>query len=223
MARTLDFIQIYFEDDQVKELYPFAIPYKNETLTPYFECDVISKVVPECKGDLISVNSWRLKRKRADLHRLPDKGLTEEKILNADFDIAVLTPRKADHPMLELASGWHGKAWDDAFSVWKPFLKSIGINVPNEIYGAIYENAFIAKAEIYKEYVEKALKPSIAFMDGEPVFSADSGYIKKKKDPREIKSYQEKSGRQDWPIAPFLLERLFRIYTHDKGYKQIIL
>jgi len=37
MAKTLEFYQIYFEDGQLKHLYPFAIPYKNTDLTLYFE------------------------------------------------------------------------------------------------------------------------------------------------------------------------------------------
>jgi|SRR5688572_15889318 len=221
---TLDFIQIYYDDTQKDRLYPFATPYKNDTLTDYFESKVISDLVPDLQGDLISVCSWRLAQKRGDtiINLNGDTSLTKEKILANEFDIAVLTPRSPRHQQLAMASMWHGQAWDDAFSVFKKFLKSdLSINVPDELKKAIYENHFIAKKEIYRDYVSGYLLPSMAFMQGEEVFKANSGYINKKKNSQEVKDYQEKSGRIDWPIAPFILERLFSIYCEGKGFKII--
>lgn len=218
--KSLDFYQIIYEESQREKCYPFAKVYFNETLTDYFENSVIADLVPNSQADLIAVCSWRLAQKRGDCYRLPDKTLTKEKILNADFDVAVLTPRSPHHKPLLMASEWHGKAWDDAFAELKGFLKTIGINVPEELTHAIYENHFIAKRRIYQDYVEGCLIPSIKFIDNiGGVFKRDAGYLTKKRDPKEIKAYQEKSGRQDWPIAPFLLERLFSIYCEGKGFK----
>lgn len=222
--RTLDFIQIYYHDDQKDSLYPFATPYKNNTLTDYFESQVIADMVPNLQADLISICSWRLAQKRGDtiVNLNGDTSLTREKILSNDFDVSVLTPRSPRHQPLAMASMWHGQAWDDAFSVFKKFLKSgLGINVPDELKKAIYENHFIAKQEIYKEYVEKYLLPCMAFMHGKEVFKANSGYINKKKNTQEVTDYQEKSGRKDWPIAPFILERLFSIYCEGRNFKII--
>lgn len=226
MARTLDFFQIYFSDEQKEKLYPFAIPYKNETLTDYFENSVIAELVPKSNADLISVCSWRLAQKRGDsstpMILKGDLTLTEEKILGNDYDIAVLTPRSPRHQPLSMASQWHGKAWDDAFDELKRgFLFPIGIKIKSELSKAIYENHFIAKREIYHSYVNECLKPAIEFCGQKEVFKADSGYVRKKKDQKEIKAYQEKSGRADWPIMPFLLERLFSIWIEGKGFKVI--
>lgn len=231
--KSLEFIQIYFQDEQKDSLYDFTTPFKNETLTDYFENQVISDLVPHSQADLISVCSWRLRQKRGDCYRLPDKELTKEKILNADFDVAILTPRHPNHKPLLMASEWHrifdsqgnliATPWDDAFSVFKKFLKSdLDINVPDELTHTIYENHFIAKGKVYQEYVLKCLNPAIAFLDSRPdIFKADSGYIYKKRNQEEVKAYREKSGRQDWPIAPFILERLFSIFIEGKGYKVI--
>lgn len=218
MARTLDFYQIYFKDNQLTELYNFATPYFNETLTPFFENDVIARIVPESDADYISVCSWRLRAKRGDCFRLPDKSLSKEKIMNGDFDIAVLTPRSPHHMPLASASNWHGRAWDEAFIVFKSWLKTEGVNVPEELSTAIYENHFIAKKEIYKDYVS-LLKAAMQFTSGEEIFQRDSGYIHKKRNKEEVKEFQEKSGRTDWPILPFILERLFSIYVEGKGFK----
>ena len=231
--KSLDFYQIIYEESQREQCYPFAKVYYNETLTDYFENDVIARLVPDSQADLISVCSWRLAQKRGDCYRLGDKSLSVDKILNQDFDVAVLTPRSKNHKPLLMASEWHriydpqgnliSTPWDDAFSELKVFLKTIGINVPEELSKAIYENHFIAKAEIYKDYVNNCLKQTIAFMDtsGLDVFRADAGYLNKKRDPKEIKAYQEKSGRKDWPISTFILERLFSIYCEGKNFKII--
>jgi len=40
-----EFYQIYYHDSQIEKLYPFAIPYFNETLTIFFENSVIKDVV----------------------------------------------------------------------------------------------------------------------------------------------------------------------------------
>lgn len=226
MAQTLEFYQIYFEDGQIKHLYPFAIPYKNTDLTLYFENSCIAEIVPKTTADLVGVCSWRLKQKRGDsstpMVLQGDLSLTEEKILSHDFDIAVLTPRSNRHQPLYMASQWHGKAWNDAFLVLKEeFLKPLGIKIKGEPQKSVYENHFIAKRGIYHEYVSECLRPAIAFMDERSVFLADSGYVRKKRDPKEIKAYQEKSGRLDWPISCFVLERLFSIWINGKGFKII--
>lgn len=221
--KTLDFVQIIFNESQRDKCYPWAQVYFNNTLTDYFENDVIARIVPTLNADYISVCSWRLAQKRADTAiNLNGTGLTEEKILSNEFDIAVLTPRSPRHQPLVMASNWHGEAWDKAFYVFKNlFLPTVGLKVNDELNRAIYENHFIAKREIYHEYVNNILKPAIAFMDTRDVFREDSGYIHKKRDAEEIKAYQEKSGRQDWPIGVFILERLFSIYINDKPYKII--
>jgi len=224
---TLDFYQIVFKDEQKEKCYPFAKIYFNTTLTDYFENQVIADLVPTLQADYISVCSWRLAQKRGDsttpMVLKGDLSLTEEKILNADFDVAVLTPRSPRHQPLNMASQWHGKAWDDAFTVLKEdFLKHKGIRIKGELTKAIYENHFIARKSIYQLYVESCLAPAIRFcQERTEIFGADSGYVRKKRDQKEIKAYQEKSGRQDWPIAPFILERLFSIYCEGKGFKII--
>ncbi len=123
-----------------------------------------------------------------------------------------------------MASNWHGKAWDDAFIVFKKFLKDdLHIRVSEELSNTIYENHFIAKREIYHEYVSQCLIPSMDFMKAnESVFLQDSGYINKlQREPQRIKEYQEKTGRHDFPIAPFILERLFMIFIEGKGFNVI--
>lgn len=222
---TLSFTQIYFKEEQKAQLYDFATPYENTSLSHYFENAVIREVVPMQSADYIGVASWRLKAKRNDgstpillQHKLE---LSEEKILSQDFDVAVLTPRKPTHKVLQNARMWHPLIWDEAFGVFKSFLRSdCGIKVPDELTHAIYENHFIARREIYHSYVKECLGPAIDFMEGKELFLKDSGYANKKP-ANERLAYQNLTGRKDWPIAPFILERLFSIYIERKNLNVI--
>lgn len=213
MASELAFYQIYFKEEQKKELYDFAIPHLNSSVTDYFENSVITDLVPKTDAERICVASWRLFQKRGNGIRV-NKQLTREALID-DYDIAVLTPRSPSHKPLAMASIWHGKAWDNALKELKRFIK-----VPQEVRHAIYENHFVARSEIYKDYVSTCLLPAMDFMSSRPVFFAPSGYAKKKS-INEVNEYREKTGKNDWPIAPFILERLFSIWINDQKFKVI--
>lgn len=222
---SLLFFQIYFKPEQAKELYDFAIPYFNPGLNEYFENQVIADLVPRVDADLISVCSWRLRQKRGEsFSRMLVTGeLTKEKILSTEFDIAVLTPRRLNSQPLMKAHNWHGRAWDNALQEIKPFLKSLGVKIPEEDLAiSVYENHFIAKKEIYHQYVIDILKPCMEFCKDKEVFYVDADYVsKKRRNMQEVIEYREKSGRQDWPIMPFLLERLFSLWINGKNFKTI--
>lgn len=218
MANKLDFIQIIYEDIQAEQCYPFARIHKNETLTNYFENSVIAALVPKLDADLIGVCSWRLKQKRGDMwYGISDKTLTEDKLINTEYDVAILTPRSPSHKPLHMAAHWHFPAWDEPFKVFKNFLRTdLGIKVPDELKHAIYENHFVTKRDIYHEYVKNCLTPCIAHMDSNECYTLDGGYSKRKT-AKEVEMVIEKLGKP-WPIAPFILERLFSIWIDNKNY-----
>jgi hypothetical protein len=229
---SLDFIQIYFQDDQLKEIYSFAHPYRNEVVTDFFENEVIAKRVPLSDAEYIGVCSWRLREKRQSgkcpmiLGIYGKDDLSEEKILNSNADIINLRPFTSSHQMLGNAAMWHGGvqhdyAWDNAIEELRKL-----ISIPEEVKTPIYENAFIAKKEIYHEYVTDCLNPVMQFMSGRDCFYTDAGYAEKKgRDPKggkeAVERYRKETGRNDWPIAPFVLERLFSIWINDKQFKII--
>lgn len=221
MARTLDFIQIYYDESQLSELYDFARPYFNPVLSPYFENSVIADLVPTLRADYISVCSWRLRKKRPnqEVYLKNDLTLTTDKIFSCDADVMVLTPRSPAHTPLANAVSWHGQAWVDAFADFKPFLASLGIKVPNELKHTVYENHFIARKEIYHDYVINFLRPCIAYMETkDKTYMQPSGYVYKKRNASaEVKMVKEKLMMDDWPIAPFILERLFSIYLEGRN------
>jgi hypothetical protein len=213
VATKLKFYQIYFKDDQLSELYPFSTPYFNNNLTDYFENSVIADLIPKTDAERISVCSWRLKQKRGHGIRVNKELIVEA--LNDDYDIAILTPRSPSHKPLYMASVWHGKAWLEAIKDLKKFIK-----IPQEVKHSIYENHFVARGEIYKDYVSNCLLPVMDYMSTRPVYFGPSGYAKKKS-PQEVEEYRKKTGHIDWPIAPFVLERLFSIWIDSKNFKVI--
>lgn len=226
---TLDFFQVCYDESQYQHCYPFAKIYRNSELTDFFENDLICKLVPESKADYVGVNSWRLRKKRMDgmtpvilrLHNGDD--LSEEKFAaHPDADIFNLTPRSKTHQMLAMAAMWHGGpqhnfAWENAMKELKKFMY-----IPEEVNNPIYENCQVVRTDIYRDYVANCLAPVISFMRSSSVFFADSGYAPKKErdeGPAAVERYRKMTGRQDYPISPFILERLFSIWINDRKYK----
>jgi len=217
----LDFYQIIYKDEHLKEIYSFAKPYYNKGFNDFFENQVIADLVPESEADYISVCSWRLKQKR-EMGSCPfilkDTSLTKEKILSNDADVMNLRPFRSGHQALRMASNWHYPNWEPCIKELKKFIK-----IPEEVTHPIYENHFITRKEIYHDYVLNILRPCMEFMDSrKEVFYSDSNYVSKlRNEPQRIKEYQEKTGRKDWPMIPFVLERLFSIWIEGKGFKVI--
>ena len=225
--KTLDFFQVWFEDFQRKHLYDFATPYYNESVTPYFENSVIADLVLKSEADLIGIASWRLKEKRNSLPAYRTlKGIAEtefsrEKILNANFDVAILTPMMPGHHMLLTGQHFFGERWTSAFGILSTFLSDeLSMNLPEEISHAVYGNHFIAARHVYHQYVSQCLIPTLNFMETEKAtFLKDSGYASSKVNAHGlevVRAYQEKSRHADWPIAPFLLERLFSLWIERR-------
>ena len=230
--KTLDFFQIWFEDSQQKHLYDFATPYYNEQLTPYFENSIIADLALESNADLIGIASWRLKQKRQSLpaHRVlkctAGTDFSREKIISANFDVAILTPMMPKHRMLLTGLHSYRERWTSAFGILSGFLNDVlSMDIPQEVSYPVYGNHFIATREIYREYVSECLIPTLDFMETEKlIFHQDSGYSSKKANTlglQSVKAYQEKSGCIDWPIAPFLLERLFSLWIEHQHLKVV--
>lgn len=218
--KKIDFWQIIYDEVQRPVCYEFSKCHFNAGLSSYFENSVIAELVPTSTAEYIAVCSWRLREKRQQGWTpilLGNAELTLERIENNDFDIAILCPFDKEHKTMECARAWHGAVWDDAISELGKLMP-----IPDELEGnAIYQNHFIARREIYQSYVAECLNPVMQYMEGKEVFFRPSGYVRKKRDQKEISETLGKLGMDDWPLAPFILERLFRIWIDKKPYKII--
>lgn len=209
MASTL--IQIYYHEDQKKNLYTFAVPYFNQGLTIFFESSVIKDVVSTTKADKIAVTSWKLREKMRYYVGIP-RVLTEE-LLESEYDIMSFTRNTKDHQMLRSAERWH----PGFLKTFDKILENIGVRRPGEVKVPIYQNHFAARTEIYKDYVQKYLSPAMDCISNDAEVNAmamcDSRYSDLTNQSAE--HLNAKLGISYYPLAPFLLERLFSIYVHN--------
>ena len=207
--------QIYYKDEQLKEIYPFAIPYKNEGLTIFFENEIISRLAMASEAEKIAVCSWKLRMKQR--YNMPCGPITKE-IIESEYDVLSFTKNSKHHTMLAAASTWH-PGFREALT---QIVEGIGKKMPFEVKKPIYQNAFSAKREIYWDYLTDYLNPAMELIKNDPkvyaLSTADSNYTQLvKKDAASAEYLQEQIGMPFYPLVPFLLERLFSIYVHNKN------
>lgn len=222
---SVEFYQIYYKDEQLINIYPFAKPFKNEGLSIFFENEVIRQIVSYETSDKLAICSWKLKDKlqwNLAWPRRPHE-ITEE-ILNSDYDVMPFTRNSKYHTMLAAANGWH-PGFKDAMT---RIVTGIGKKMPEEVKIPIYQNAFSAKLEIYKDYVSDYLNPAMELIKNDPevykLATVDSHYTKlMREDCAKADYLQSKIGFPYYPLVPFLLERLFSVYVHNKNINVTLL
>jgi hypothetical protein len=206
-----ELIQLYYQQDQKKELYPFAVPHFNTGLTIFFENYWIRELVPSTRAEKIAVCSWKLRDKMKHYVGRP-RELTLE-VLNSDYQVLTFT-RNPNHVMLRAAEHWH----PGFLNVFDKILKAIGLKRPHEVRIPIYQNHFSATVSIYQDYVERYLSPAMDCITNDKEINAlamrDSKYGDLTHQSGEV--LREKLGIGYWPMAPFLLERLFSVYVHNE-------
>lgn len=192
--------QIWYAEKQQSEIYPFAIPYHNEGLTIFFEGDVISKLVPTSETEYTAVASWKLSQKSRRIHPITPEAL------GSDYEVLSFTRNGRDHRMLAMASNWHPDFLPAITLLWQ----KLGLRVPRETKNPIYQNHYSAKTDIYKRYVSEFLSPAIEFIDTDDelntLMTKPSNYGRLSRDS-DLKSVKAKLGLNDYPLAPFVLER----------------
>jgi len=217
MVRDFKFYQIYWDEKQLSVLFPFATPYKNETLSPFFENKIIAELIPLSESEKIAVCSWNLANKMRT-NMPPYRQLTEE-VLNSDYDVLSFTKNSVGHGMLQIANIWHPQFT----SILGNILGKIGFKVPFEVKYPIYQNAFCAKTEIYKSYIKEMLAPAMEVMenDGEIMNLCwqDSGYYKLRSVPEFSQRVKQFFGTDYCPLHTFLCERFFSIWLDVKNIK----
>lgn len=203
--------QIYYDESQLPKLYPFAIPYYNKGLTIFFESSVIKDIVLSTEADKIGVVSWKLKDKMRWYIGRP-RELTQE-ILESDYEVMSFTKNTKDHHMLAAADRWH----PGFLTTFDKILAKIGVSRPGEVKIPIYQNHHCSKTEIYKDYIQKYLSPAMDCMTNDPEINALAIQDSKYSDltHQSADHLFDKIGMRIYPIAPFLLERLFSIYVHN--------
>lgn len=209
-----ELIQIIYDERQRASCLPIAKVYFNETLTIFFENEVIRELVSTSQANKIAVCSWKLKEKLKWYIGRP-RPITQE-LLESEYDIMSFTKNSKHHQMLYAADKWH-PGFKSTFS---KILSAIGKNCPSEVKIPIYQNHFSAKTKIYQDYINTYLIPAMEVMKNDAEINklvmVDSNYAQLDRTPAEkLKNLKEKIGIDYYPLAPFLLERLFSVYVHN--------
>ena len=207
-------IQIYYKHEQRAQCYQFAELFCNEGLTIFFENELIQRFVSRETAEKVGVCSWKL-REKFKMYIGRPRELTEE-VINSEYEVLSFTRNTERHRMLHAADRWH-KGFRPTL---EKIVAAIGQKCPGEVKIPIYQNAFAAKTEIYKDYVKNWLGPAMDVMLNDPeinkLVTVDSGYTNlAKKDAADSERLQNLIGMPYYPLAPFILERLFSIYVHN--------
>lgn len=217
MAQQVDFYQIYYKPEHLSECYSFA-EMVNYPLTEFFENSVIKKLVIESEADKISVCSWKLRQKMR-WNVCGPRELSPE-VLRTDFKVLSFTCNTKYHQMIAAADAWH-----PGFKViMQKILKNLGDSMPSEVKNPIYQNHFCATRQVYQRYVFEYLSPSMILMNNDQELRElcwqDSKYSNlSKKDAASSDFLMENIGVPYYPMHPFILERLFSIFCHNKKIK----
>lgn len=207
-------IQIYYEDHQKAHCFPFSDLYYNDQLTIFFENAVIKELVMAYDYEKIAVCSWKLQQKLRwyiGKHR----PLTQE-VMDSDYQVLSMTRNSPHHQMLASADRHH-KGFKEGMT---KLCAHIGLKLPGEVKNPIYQNHFSAKLEIYQDYVKNFLSPAMEFMSSDPemkaIATSDSNYSNLSKSGAKPEELMDKIGMPYYPLSPFILERLFSVYIHNK-------
>lgn len=196
--------QIYYDEKQLSKLYPFALPYHNQTLTIYFENTIIKDVVSKADCEKIAVCSWKLADKLR--MRVGLRGALTQEILNSDYDALSFTRNSKKHQMLAMSNQWH----KDFIPTIRLLWEKLGYKMPGEAKNPIYMNHYAAKTEIYKRYVSEFLAPAMELTEKDEEMREKmlqpSGYGTLSRNC-DLKSVKAKLGMSDYPLSPFILER----------------
>lgn len=218
MAEPVDFYQICYKPEHESECYPFSKRYFNDSLTEFFENTVIKTLVTASEADKIAVCSWKLRQKMRWNVRRP-RELTLD-VLKSDFQVLSFTGNTQYHQMLNAAEAWH-----PGFKlIMGKILKNLGDPMPLEIKKPIYQNHFCATRQVYQQYVFEYLSPAMILMNNDPELRElcwrDSNYSNlAKKDAATPEFLKEKIGVPYYPYHPFILERLFSVFCHNRKIK----
>lgn len=208
--------QIYYKPEQLPKIYPFAKPYYNDSLTIFFENKPIQEVVSQATSKNVAVCSWKLADKMR--FRVGLRGPLTQTVIDGDYEVLSFTKNSSRHQMMAMAKTWHPQFIPAIDLLWQ----KLGFKRPGEAKNPIYQNHFAARTDIYQDYVKNFLSPAMELIENDTELNnlmiQPSGYGRLSR-TSDIKSVKAKLGMDDYPIAPFVLERCPCLYFQMKGIK----
>ena len=211
--------QIYYDESQKDSLIDGFIPHFNEKATVNLESGVICDLVNrgECSNcDWFGVFSWKI----------------QEKIKGFDFEtlkIAVSEYEDCDLLAPNPKHYWWGalrkrrkqkEVHPGAWQLIDLIVKKLGLSdkkVLEERGYGIYCNAFLARTEIYLDFVNNLLKPAIELCNYDKELNqlafGETDYL------TPPNNFIKDTGLDYYPWIPFVLERLIMVYVEVNDIK----
>ena len=219
--------QIYYDQKHTDRILNHAIPYLNNNPTIYFEsgvmCDIFNKK-DYVDSDYIGVLSWKASLKISNMKTLSE---IDSAISTQKYDIYTFN-NKSFLGFTRPHSGSH-KNYD--LQAWRALMKLTRHMQSKKIWPQasekeldkkmlrIYCNYFIAKKEIWEDFVGNFMIPAIQEIKNDEQMkniatTAHSGY-------KNIlpQSFIDATGYDYYPMAPFMLERLINVYIVMRNLK----
>lgn len=214
--------QIFYEEGQKKDFFPFSKPVFNPELTVFFENSVIYRVVLPSNTERIGVCSPALKWKIN--MGIPMRQPFTEEVINQDYDVLSLTRKQVEHFMLAKMDNWHPGTRETLNMIFSAIGQKT-FEGRSEPETPIYQNAFIARTDLYKQFLREMMIPAMRVMEDDPEIRKrcweDSFYYKLKSEPEYKKMIKSKTGWEYIPCHTFLCERMFSCWIHGKKLKII--
>lgn len=214
MGKSVKIYQIYYDEKSRSNCLEGFEPYYNETLTPFFENDVIMKLIAEEKHkgyDYFGVFSHSFQHK---IHIWPDSIL--DAMAGSDYDVYTFFSLMSTNNIFLKGDNWH-----DNFSLaCKKILNKIGFrsdiaSLEYKTRCIVYQNHFITRPGIYQDYVETVLSPAVEVMENDEevreLIWKDARYHKSQK-PETRERLLKHLGVDYYPYHPFICERFFSFY-----------
>jgi hypothetical protein len=209
--------QIYYDEASRAACYPEFELYENKVCTPFFENQIIIELIKQ--GRHIGVDYFGV-----------FSGHFKNKILGAK-DGSRITPQyifdNLEGDVISFFRHHKNKNVVNKAEVHHPGFKRAMVNLLNRIgFDAdlekdtrftVYQNHFIARSEVYHEFVKTLLEPAVKEMQNKDnkelqnIIWQDSGYHKKKNMPEKLK---QELGVPYYPYHTFICERLFSIFLN---------
>jgi hypothetical protein len=196
---------IVYREDQLLDGYERYFNKPNKTTGYLFEynamIDILSK---DIKEDYLGILSWKFPYKTGIFRKKLENFIKN----NPNKDVYILC-RPLNVSYMEFSEKQHPGL---RFLV-KECCKHTGLEYIEDVKNIVYSNFFIAKTEIYKDYIENIIKPSIKILQNELWEYANKDSTYKGLSPEEL---EEQIGMRYYNMITFTLERLFSQYIQNK-------
>ena len=219
--------QIYYDQKHTPHILNHATPYLNNNPTIYFEsavmCDIFNKK-DYVDGEYIGVLSWKASLKIRNVKTLSeiDSAISAQK-----YDIYTFNNKSFlgfTRPHRGSGSRYDVQAWRALMQLTqhmqsKKIWPQVSEKELDKNMLRIYCNYFIAKKEIWEDFVGNFMIPAIQEMKNDEQMKNIATAAHKAYSMPLPQSFIDVTGYDYYPMAPFMLERLINVYIVMRNLK----